>query len=306
MKRSPVCLAVHGGAWNIPDNMVEAHREGVRKALLAGWSLLENGASAVEAVEWTIVMMEDDDTFNAGRGSFMNAAGEVELDAGIMEGVSLNAGAVAAVQNIRNPITLARKVMEESEHVLLVGMGATRFAREHGVTTCGKDDLITAREIERWRKTQGKRRFSLRDVFRRRGIHGDTVGAVALDNAGNIASGTSTGGTPNKHPGRVGDSPLIGCGVYADNTVGGVSTTGWGEAIIRTVLAQRVIERMGTDGVHPRKAAKDALRIMQRRVQGYGGVVAVNRKGTVGIAYNTPRMARGYMTSTMKHPLVGV
>lgn len=298
-----ISLVVHGGAWDIPDDQVTLHKEGVLKALKAGWGVLSAGGTAVEAVERAIVHMENDETFDAGRGSFLNSVGDVELDASIMNGRTFKAGAVAAVQNIVNPITLARKIMEKSEHVLLVGMGATRFAREHGVQTCGQDDLITARELERWREVQGGKRGSKKDSIRRIKLPSDTVGAVALDEFGNIASGTSTGGTSNKYPGRVGDSPLIGCGIYADNNVGAVSTTGWGEAIIKVVLAKTVIDLMDRNGNDPTLAARDGLKILVRKADGYGGIIALNNAGRVGIAFNTPRMARGHMSSETKTPV---
>lgn len=300
-----ISLVVHGGAWDIPDDQVEAQRGGVHRALKAGWSILQRGGSAVEAVESAIMMMEDDDTFDAGRGSFINAAGEIELDASIMSGKNLGAGAVAAVQNVKNPIRLARKIMEESEHILLVGMGATRFAREHGVRTCGQDDLITNRELERWREAQGRKNHHISAV-RRRKMPVDTVGAVALDRLGNIASGSSTGGTSNKYPGRVGDSSLIGAGTYADNNVGGVSTTGVGEAMIKVVMAKTVIELMDRNGGNPDKAVQDGLKILERKTSGYGGLIALNNEGRIGISYNTPRMARAYMTSELKAPMVEI
>ncbi len=246
-----ISLVVHGGAWDIPDSLLAAHRAGVQGALQVGWSVLKRGGSAIDAVESAVAAMEDNETFDAGKGSFINAVGEVELDASIMDGRTLRAGAVAAVQNVRNPITLARKIMEESEHVLLVGMGATRFAKEHKVPTCSPDFLVTARELERWRDIQSAARFSTVDAFRHGRLPSDTVGAVALDRSGSIASATSTGGTPNKYPGRVGDSPLIGCGTYADNETGGVSATGWGESIIKVVLAKRVIDLMEVNGGDP-------------------------------------------------------
>ena len=301
-----ISLVVHGGAWDIPDDLAEPHKKGVANALRAGWEILKGGGSAVDAVERAVVLMEDDVTFNAGKGSFLNASGEVELDASIMDGRTFRAGAVAAVQNIRNPIRLARKIMEESEHVLLVGMGATRFARENGIKTCDPDFLITARELERWRKLQVDAKYTTKDSFRRKNLPSDTVGAVAMDGEGNIVAGTSTGGTPNKYPGRVGDSPLIGCGTYADNAVGGVSTTGWGEAIIKTVMAKTVIDLMELNGKDPAEAVEEGLRILQRKAAGFGGIIALNHTGKIAVTYNTPRMARAYMTAEMKTPFVAV
>jgi beta-aspartyl-peptidase (threonine type) len=299
-------MIVHGGAWDIPDDAVAGHHDGVQNALKAAWGVLQDGGTAVDAVERAIIVMEDDETFDAGRGSFINAIGDVELDASIMNGLNLRAGAVAAVQNIKNPISLARTIMEQSDHVLLVGMGAVRFAREHKVKTCRQDDLITARELERWREAQSKRETSPKNPFRRKKSAGDTVGALAMDSFGNVAAGTSTGGTPNKYPGRVGDSPLIGCGTYADNEVGGVSTTGWGESMIKVVMAKTVLDFIDRNGGDAEKAVQDGLKILVRKAEGYGGIIALSNAGKIGIAYNTPRMARGYMTSDMRTPFVAV
>jgi len=301
-----ISLVVHGGAWDIPDELVDAHKSGVHHALKAGWAVLNKGGTALDAVERAIIVMEDDETFDAGTGSFMNSAGEVELDASIMSGRKCRAGAIAAVQNVKNPISLARKIMEESEHVLLVGMGATRFAREHGIKTCSQDDLITNRELDRWREIQKNKNFLTKDAFRRKKVPVDTVGAVAIDSHGNVASGASTGGTPNKYPGRVGDSPLIGCGTYADDDIGGVSTSGWGEAFIRVVMAKTVIDLMEHNGGDPEHAVADGLKILVRKTDGYGGIIAMNNEGRIGIAYNTPRMARAYMTSQMNTPFIAI
>ncbi|HTY60376.1 MAG TPA: isoaspartyl peptidase/L-asparaginase [Bacteroidota bacterium] len=309
MKRQrPLSLVVHGGAWNIPDDEVDAHRAGALAAVRAGWDLLKEGGSAVEAVERAIAVMENDETFNAGRGASLNGAGEIELDASIMEGGNLRAGAVAAVQNIANPISLARAIMEKSESVLLVGMGATRFAKEHGVKTCGQDALITPRQIGRWRESQAapERTPVRRKGSPRRAVPGDTVGAVALDFEGTIASGSSTGGTPGKLPGRVGDAPLVGCGTYADNGIGGASATGWGEGIIRIVMAKSVLEIMHANGNDPEAAAKEAVALLKKRTGGHGGIIVVNSAGAVGIGFNTPRMCRAYMTSSTRAPIAAV
>jgi len=301
-----LALVLHGGAWDIPDELVDPHKKGLRAALKVGWRVLQKKGSAIDAVEAAILVMERDDTFDAGRGSFINRAGEVELDASIMNGATFRAGAVAAVQNIPHPITLARAIMEKSEHVLLVGMGASRFAREHKIPTCSQDDLITTRELERWRALQADGSYSTKDAFRKKRHPSGTVGAVAMDHHGNVAAGTSTGGTPNKYPGRVGDSPLIGCGTYADNGAGAVSTTGWGEAMIKVVMAKTVIDLMDWHEMDPPKAAEEALKILKKKAAGYGGIIVLNPKGDVGIAFTTPRMARAYQTSSMRLPIVEV
>jgi len=301
-----LALVLHGGAWDIPDELVEPHKKGLRAAFKVGWDVLQKKGAAVDAVEEAIIVMEQDDTFDAGRGSFINGAGEVELDASIMNGATFRAGAVAAVQNIPHPITLARAIMEKSEHILLVGMGASRFAREHKIKTCSQDDLITSRELERWRALQAGGAFSTKDAFRRKRHPSGTVGAVALDHRGNVAAGTSTGGTPNKYPGRVGDSPLIGCGTYAENRAGAVSTSGWGEAMIKVVMAKTVIDLMDWHEMGPSRAAEEALKILKKKASGYGGIIVLNPEGDVGIAFNTPRMARAYQTSSMRSPIVEV
>jgi len=302
--RQKIALVLHGGAWDIPDELVEPHKRGLRAAIKAGWEVLRKNGAAVDAVEQAIVVMEQDETFDAGRGSFINAAGEVELDASIMSGVAFQAGAVAAVQNIPHPITLARAVMEKSEHVLLVGLGATRFAREHRIPTCNQDDLITSRELDRWRTLKSDGEFTAKDAFRKKHQPSGTVGAVALDIRGAVAAGTSTGGIPNKFPGRVGDSPLIGCGTYADNSIGAVSTSGWGEAMIKVVMAKTVVDLMELKRMTPMEAVHDALRILEKKTRGYGGIIALNPHGEIGIAFNTPRMARAYQLSSMRTPVV--
>jgi beta-aspartyl-peptidase (threonine type) len=300
-----ISFIVHGGAWDIPDDLVEAHRNGVSQALAIGWKILSEGGSAVDAVEKAINYMEDDPTFDAGRGSFVNAVGEIELDASIMNGTTFRAGAIAAVQNIRYPISLARVIMDKSEHILLAGMGAVRFGREHGILQCKNDELLVGRELERWRQLQSKQKFSTKDAFRKKTPQ-DTVGAVALDKNGVVVSGTSTGGTPNKYPGRVGDSPLIGCGTYADSSIGGASCTGWGEAIIKVVLAKTVIDMLEHNGGNVVIGAQQSIQRLEKKAEGFGGVIVLNSKGIPAIAYNTPRMARAYRTSEMKSDVVEV
>jgi beta-aspartyl-peptidase (threonine type) len=297
-------IAVHGGAWDIPDDLVSRHLDGVAHALDVGRGILKRGGSAVEAVEAAVVEMENDDVFDAGVGSFLNAAGTIELDASIMDGKTLRAGAVAAVTHIRNPVMLARRIMEESDHVMLVGAGAVRFARQHGVELCAPDSLIVPRELERWRELQQRKRYSVRDTFRRKKVPSDSVGAVAFDRNGNLAAATSTGGIPGKHPGRVGDSPLIGCGTYADNEAGAASVSGWGESMIRIVMAKSVVDMLSVTRGEADVAADRGITRLKSRVNGLGGVVVMNRDGKVGMAYNTPRMARGFFTSGMKSPSV--
>ncbi len=299
-----IALIVHGGAWNIPDQFVEAHRLGCARALETGWNILSAGGGAVDAIEQVIRSMEDDGTFDAGRGSHLNANGEVELDASIMDGTTFRCGAVASVHRIKNPVSLARKIMDESEHILLVGEGAEQFALENGLQFCHPHELRSAREIERWNAIRRSPDFQTKQAFLKQ--PSDTVGAVALDGTGKICVGTSTGGTLNKHPGRVGDSPLIGCGTYADSAVGGVSTTGWGEGMIKVVMAKTVLNFMEMNGSDPQLAAHQGIDYLKQKVDGNGGVIVLNARGQFGISFNTSRMARAYRSSGMDAPVVEV
>ena len=285
MPNHPV-LVVHGGAWAIPDDMVESHIAGVKNALEAGWKLLQQGACSLDAVEAAIRVMEDDETFDAGRGSFLTADGRVQMDAMMMDGATLRAGGIGCVERIRNPISLARKVLEESSHVYFVGEGAERFAAQHGVELCENEELIVAREIEHLRAAKARQHQGAGHEF---AAH-DTVGAVALDAAGDLAAGTSTGGTLNKTPGRVGDSSLIGCGCYADNESGAVSTTGWGEPMMKLVLGKWAVDRI-RGGTHPQEAAQEAIFYLHRRLNGHGGLILLDQRGRIGFHHNTPRMA---------------
>jgi len=297
-------LVVHGGAWAMPDDMVEAHIRGVRNAVAAGWRVLERGGPALDAVEAAVVIMEDDETFDAGRGSFLNRDGKVQLDALIMDGSTLRAGGVGCVERLRNPVRAARKILSESPHVYFVGEGAEKFAAEHGVPLCRNEDLIIPREVERLKKYQAElaqrdESQDGNDLFAPSAhdatISHDTVGAVALDRDGNIAAATSTGGTLNKAPGRLGDSSLIGCGCYADNDSAAASTTGWGEPIMKLVLAKWTADRV-LAGNLPEWAAQEAMNYLKQRLNGHGGIIVLDRQGHIGVAHNTPRMAFAYKT----------
>jgi beta-aspartyl-peptidase (threonine type) len=294
MPTNPV-LVIHGGAWAMPDDMVEAHIHGVRNALAAGWRVLERGGSSLDAVEEAVVIMEDDETFDAGRGSFLNRDGKVQLDALIMDGSTLRAGGVGCVERLRNPVRAARKILSESPHVYFVGEGAERFAAEHGVPLCGNEELVIPREVARLREYQAQAANGGNDLFAPAISH-DTVGAIALDRDGNIAAATSTGGTLNKAPGRLGDSSLIGCGCYADNLSAAASTTGWGEPIMKLVLAKWTADRISAGNL-PEWAAQEAMNYLKQRLNGHGGIIVLDAKGHFGIAHNTPRMAWAYKTT---------
>src|SRR4030088_3007075 len=301
MPTNPV-LVVHGGAWAIPDDMVDAHLNGVRTAAAAGWRMLSRGGSALDAVEEAVVVMEDDETFDAGRGSFLNRDGKVQLDALIMDGATLRAGGVGCVERLRNPVRAARKILSESPHVYFVGEGAERFAAEHGVALCRNEDLIIPREVERLRAHQAQPSSGGDDLFAPAISH-DTVGAVALDRDGNIAAATSTGGTLNKAPGRLGDSSLIGCGCYANNESAAASTTGWGEPIMKLVPAKWTADRIES-GSLPEWVASEAMNYLKQRLNGHGGIILLDVQGRFGIAHNTPRMA--WALKTVQKEEVGV
>jgi beta-aspartyl-peptidase (threonine type) len=282
-------LVVHGGAWAIPDDMVDAHLNGVRNAMAAGWKVLERGGTALDAVEEAVVILENDETFDAGRGSFLNRDGRVQMDALIMDGDTLRAGGVGCVERIANPVRAARKILSESPHVYFVAEGAERFAAEHGIPLCKNEDLVIPREVERLREYQARPEDQKADLFAPTISH-DTVGAVALDRDGNIAAATSTGGTLDKAPGRLGDSSLIGCGCYADNKSAAASTTGWGEPIMKLVLAKWAADRCAA-GNMPEWVAAEAINYLESRLNGHGGMILLNSGGHFGIFHNTPRMA---------------
>src|SRR5450432_2029744 len=282
--------------------MVDAHLNGVRNAMTAGWKVLERGGAALDAVEEAVVILEDDETFDAGRGSFLNRDGKVQMDALIMDGATLRAGGVGCVERIANPVRAARKILSESLHVYFVAEGAERFAAEHGIPLCKNEDLIIPREVERLREYQARPEDQKADLFAPAISH-DTVGAVALDRDGNIAAATSTGGTLDKAPGRLGDSSLIGCGCYADNKSAAASTTGWGEPIMKLVLAKWAADRCAA-GNMPEWVAAEAINYLKDRVNGHGGMILLDARGRFGIAHNTPRMAWALKTS--KHESYGI
>lgn len=279
-------LIVHGGAWDIPDKHVSDHVRGVRHAAETVAPLLRQGMTALEAVERAVNLLEEDPTFDAGRGAFLNAEGNIELDAMIMDGATLDFGCVAAMRNLLHPVSVARKVMNSKDFRFLVGDGAMRFAREMGFSELPPEELLTERELQFFHSIKSDDSFSQIEAFSGRS---DTVGAVALDENGNLACATSTGGTPRKHPGRVGDSPVIGSGGYADNDTGAASSTGYGETIMRVVLCKTACDLIPDRG--PAAAADRALEILHKKGRGYGGLICISPDGRYGFAHNTPRMA---------------
>ena len=271
-------IIVHGGAGRIRAEEMPSRLDGCQDAALAGWKIIQQGGSALDAAEAAAVALEDNPLFNAGTGSTLNSLGQVEMDAAIMEGETLRAGAVAVVQGIKNPVKLARRVMEDGRHLLFAGEGALLFARQIGFPECSPESLIIESERKRWQEKHG------------------TVGCVARDAEGKIAVATSTGGILNKLPGRVGDSPLIGCGTYA-NDYGGVSCTGQGEAIVRIVMAKTALDFL-KEGAEPRAAAHQAIAVLAQKTGGTAGLIIIDRRGNIGYARNTERMPVAFIESS--------
>jgi len=297
-------LIVHGGAWDIPDEAVEACNNGCRNALEAGWAILSSGGSALEAVEASIITLEDDPVFDAGYGSHLNRDGQVECDAIVMDGASLRAGAAAGLHRLKNPIRLARKILEECPHMMLIADGGERFAKDSGLALCKPEELVSEAERQAYLRCSKDEHAAAHH----RGHEQGTVGAVAVDQQGRLFAATSTGGTCCKLPGRVGDSPLIGCGCYADSEVGGVSCTGYGEAIMKVVLAKSAVDFLcrpavcvdtppniscGTSSAS--LAAREAVHLLAKRTHATGGLILLDYHGNPGFAFNTPRMAYGYV-----------
>jgi beta-aspartyl-peptidase (threonine type) len=277
----------------MPDDAVAAHERGIGNALSAGWDTLQRGGTSVDAVEAAVTVMEDDDTFDAGRGSFLTRDGRVQLDALLMNGENLRTGGVACIERLKNPIQAARLVLDKSPHVYFVGSGAERFATQHGMRLVDNTELIVPRERDRLMQfQQNEAAGGVDTTFSGNLDSHDTVGAVALDQYGNLAAATSTGGTLSKAPGRVGDSSLIGCGCYADNLSAAVSLTGWGEPIMKLVLGKWAVDRVAA-GSSPQDAASAAINYLYTRLGGHGGIILLGPDGRLGLAHNTPRMAWG-------------
>lgn len=327
-----LALIVHGGAGAMARDRYEAARDGCRAAAEAGWRVLRQGGNALDAVQAAIVALEDNPGFNAGTGAVLTTDGRAQLDAGIMDGASLHAGAVAGVERVKNPIALARAVLA-SPHVLLMGTGAEQFAAESGLPLCDPAALVTPIQLERWRRgyrigddvnagplvsvsaapipPNGAQSDSAAAASTdAMPIHADaerhgTVGAAAVDAEGRVAAGASTGGIAAKHPGRIGDTPIVGAGFYAENGLGGVSSTGHGEDFIRLLLARRALDFIG-GGMPAQAAASAAIRLLGERVGGSGGLILLDGEGRVGYARNTPTMAHAFIVEGMDSPFAGV
>jgi len=280
--RPDYAIVIHGGAGaiereNMPPELEADYRKALDEALTIGETILKNGGTALDAVQQTILFMEDSPLFNAGRGAVLTFEGDAELDASFMDGVTQNAGAVAGLRTIRNPILAARAVMENSPHVFLAGAGAEEFAREQSLDTVPNEYFITERRLASWQKSKL-----------------GTVGCAALDRAGNLAAGTSTGGMQNKRYNRIGDAPVIGAGTYADNATCAVSCTGHGEYFIRYAVAYDLSARVGYLKEDVQKAADYIINTRLPEKGGAGGLIAVDRFGRIAMPFNTAGMYRGY------------
>lgn len=309
-----VAIVVHGGAGtisrsNLSPDLERKYRAALEEALRAGHQILLDGGTSIDAVTKAVTILEDSPLFNAGVGAVLTKLGTVEHDASIMDGSSLQAGASAATRHVRNPILLARLVMEASPHVLLVGEGAEQFGREHGLQMVENEHFITDRRREQLRRrqsTEADKGGRPLELEKSPSHHEDdeedgrfgTVGAVALDRYGNLAAATSTGGTSNKHWGRVGDSPIIGAGTYADNKSCAVSGTGDGEYFIRGVVAYDICAKMRLTGTGLTEAASSVIHGKLTDMGGGGGVIAIDRLGNIAMPFNTKGMYRGYINTS--------
>ena len=295
-------LMVHGGAGaleNVKDDKIAfRYLDSIRRTLEHGRDVMELGGSALQAVEACASLLEDDPVFNAGCGSVLNENGKVEMDAAIMDGRDLSAGVVAAVDNIANPVQLARLVMTESEHVMLIAEGAMRFADHCGMERVPEDYFYTTDRVEQLRQARLQHKIMLdhdgSDVDTEDQKYG-TIGAIARDPQGNLAAATSTGGIVNKRMGRVGDSPIIGAGVYADNETCAVSATGFGEDFMRSVIAKTIADFIYMKGMDAKQATAAGIKYLVRKVQGRGGVIVIDNDGNCSSGFTTKKMIHGWI-----------
>ncbi len=288
-----IAIALHGGAGTILRSSMTAdlqkeYEQGLQQALDAGYAIIEKGGSALNAVETAVMVLEDFPLFNAGRGSVFNHEGKIEMDASIMSGSDLKAGAVCGVHTIKNPIRLARCVMERSEHVMLCGEGAEQFARQEGIVFEKEDYFHTALRYKQWQEALKENKIQMDHSDKKFG----TVGAVALDASGNLAAATSTGGMTNKKFGRIGDSPVIGAGTYAHNSTCAVSCTGHGELFLRSVVAYDISCLMEYKGLSLQQACNRVVHDKLVRIGGEGGLVAIDSSGTICMPFNSEGMYR--------------
>ena len=296
-------MVIHGGAGhikNLSPEQEKAYTDKLNKALEKGFAVLEQGGSAIEAVRETIHIMEDSPLFNAGKGCVLNSLGKPEMDASIMDGLTLNCGAVAGVSHIKNPIDAAILVKDSTRHVLLAGKGAEIFCQKYGMEIMPESYFITNQRLEQLKRIQEKDKKTAKhtelNIFNGIKKYG-TVGCVALDKYGNIAAGTSTGGLMNKQYGRIGDSPIIGAGTYADNKTCGVSCTGTGEYFIRTAAAHSVSDLMALKHISLKEAEKTVIKKIEK-LGGNGGIIGLDKNGNIAWYFNTQGMFRAYKKSS--------
>ncbi|XP_054155078.1 isoaspartyl peptidase/L-asparaginase-like [Oppia nitens] len=295
-------IVVHGGAAKCNEQLIALKLAGVKRAVKEGYDSLANGSTALDAVERAVSCMENDPIMNCGYGSSLTDAGTVECDAIIMDGQTLKSGAVAGVQHILHPISLSRAVMDRSDHCLFIGSGAEQFAQEVGIELVTNESLIhefaqkRLKEYKTFARTIDDDKPENQVIESESPKEHDTVGSVAIDQYGNCAVATSTGGITGKRVGRVGDSPIIGAGGYADNSCGAVSTTGHGEAIMRTCLSRHIMYEL-ISSVSLQDAVDKSLQMMAKRVDGYGGAIAVAPNQKPGIGFTTPMMSWAYIDS---------
>jgi len=301
-QRGGPAVVVHGGAGTPVDIDPAAYLEGTRRAAQAGLRVLLAGGSALDAAQAAAVVLEDDPTFNAGTGSALTSSGEAELDASLMDGTTLRAGGVACVRTVKNPVLLARRVCDVTPHVLMVSTGAEAFARECGFEVYPNHLLVTDKQRARWEELNAQAAIEGADAVR---LKLGTIGACAVDAHGHVAAATSTGGTVYKRPGRVGDTPIIGAGTFADDLEGAASGTGVGEALLKVTFARAATLRV-RDGKSPRQAAHEAVALLRDRAAGDGGIIVAGPDGRLGWAYNTPRMARAIARANLQKPLAAV
>jgi len=302
-------IVIHGGAGGIKreyftSEQQEAYAQKLEEALNAGYAVIENGGISLDAIQAAINIMEDSPLFNAGKGAVYNSEGNQEMDAAIMDGKTLNAGAIAGVNHIKNPILAARIVMDSSKHVMLSGKGAEIMAKKYGIEMVDSSYFFTKKRMKQLKKLQGKEKteldhtaFLIKNELIDDHKYG-TVGAVAIDKNGNIAAGTSTGGMTNKKYGRIGDVPVIGAGTYANNLTCGISATGTGEYFIRTVAAHEVSNLIQYKGFTPRTALNEVLFNQIGPLGGQGGMILLDKNGDVYWDFNSTGMFRGYKKSS--------
>lgn len=298
MSTQKIAIAIHGGAGTIlrstmtPDLQIQ-YEQALQHALDAGYNVLNTGGTSVDAVAAAVVCLEDFPLFNAGKGSVFNNLGKHEMDAAIMDGKTLEAGAVCGVANIKNPVLLAKSIMQHSEHVVLCGPGAEQFAAAHGIDSMPDEYFYTKQRYEQWHQALAEDRVQLDHTEKKFG----TVGAVAIDAAGNLAAATSTGGMTNKKYGRMGDSPVIGAGTYANNNTCAISCTGHGELFIRSVVAYDISCLIEYAGLSLKAACDKVVHDKLIKIGGEGGLIAIDKMGNIELPFNSEGMYRGYKTS---------